>query len=99
MSISEFLSLIFVVAGCMFFISGTFGLIRMPDIYSRLHALTKGDNLGLGLVIVGVIIHHQSWIITLKLVVIWLLIIITSASVSHLIAKGAKARGIKPWKR
>jgi multicomponent Na+:H+ antiporter subunit G len=99
MNISNYFSLFFVAAGTLFFISGTIGLIRMPDIYSRLHALTKGDNLGLGLVILGVIIHQQSWIIAFKLLIVWLLIVTTSASVSHLIAKGAKSKGIKPWKR
>ena len=44
-----------VSAGALFFLAGTVGLLRFPDSLSRLHALTKADNLGLGLVVLGLL--------------------------------------------
>ena len=49
----EFLSIALVMAGAVFFLAGTVGLLRFPDFYTRLHVLTKADNLGLGLVVLG----------------------------------------------
>lgn len=54
-------ALILVVAGTLLFTAGTVGLIRFPDVANRLHALTKADNLGLGLVLAGVALLLGSW--------------------------------------
>lgn len=47
------LSLMLIGAGMLFFLAGSIGVLRLPDLLSRLHALTKADNLGLGLVVLG----------------------------------------------
>lgn len=80
---------LFIAAGTFFFLSGTIALLRFPDLYTRLHALTKADNLGLGLIVTGLAIHEQSLLITLKLFFIWLLILTASASISYLIGRSA----------
>ena len=81
---------IFIVLGIIFFLSGTIALIRFPDMFSRVHALTKADNLGLGFVAAGLALQAGSVFIALKLLFIWLLILLASASVSHLIARAAR---------
>lgn len=86
------ISWIIITVGLFFFTSGTIALVRFPDMMSRLHALTKADNLGLGLVIVGLILHYQSFYIAFKLILIWLVVVIASASCSHLIANAAYLR-------
>lgn len=48
------------LAGAFFFFAGTIGLLRFPDVYTRLHALTKADNLGLGLVVLGLVLQAES---------------------------------------
>jgi multicomponent Na+:H+ antiporter subunit G len=83
--------------GMPFFLCGTVGLLRFPDIYTRLHALTKADNVGLGLVTMGAMLQAQSWVTALKLLLIWLLILVTSAISCHLVARTALRRGIRPW--
>jgi len=98
-NISEIVSIVLAFVGTLFFVSGTVGLIRLPDIYTRLHALTKADNLGLGLIVIAVIVNSPSWLLAAKLILVWLLVITTSACVGYLIARGAKVKGIKPWKR
>ena len=84
---------LFIVTGVFFFLSGTIALLRFPDLYTRLHALTKADNLGLGFIVTGLAIHEQSLLIAIKLFFIWLLILIASASVSYLIGRSARLTG------
>ena len=82
----EVFSLIFCSAGLFFFFAGTVGLIRFPDTLSRLHALTKADNLGLGLIVIGLIPHLTSLLDVFRLLLVWLLILFSSAACSYLIA-------------
>lgn len=85
------------LAGSLFFFAGTLGLLRFPDVFARLHALTKADNVGLGLIVVGLAIESGSVTVGAKLLLIWLLVLLASASVAHLIARAALRRGIRPW--
>ena len=96
---SEFLTLLLLLAGAGFFLAGTVGLLRFPDVYTRLHALTKADNVGLGLVVAGLALEAESWTVAGKLLFIWLLVLMASASVAHLVARTALRKGIIPWKR
>ena len=79
-----------VSAGAFFFLAGTVGLLRFPDTLTRLHALTKADNLGLGLVVLGLLPQTGSLRDGLKLVSIWLLVLLAGATVSQLIARTAR---------
>lgn len=99
MSPGDYLSAALLFAGGVFFLAGTVGLLRFPDVYTRLHALTKADNVGLGLVIAGLAVQAGSWATAGKLLFIWLLVLLAGASVAHLVARGALHRGIQPWKR
>jgi multicomponent Na+:H+ antiporter subunit G len=76
-----------VSAGAFFFLAGTVGLLRFPDALTRLHALTKADNLGLGLVVLGLLPQAGSLRGGLKLVCVWLLVLLAGATVSQLIAR------------
>jgi multicomponent Na+:H+ antiporter subunit G len=84
------LSSILILAGVFFYLAGSIGLLRLPDLYSRLHALTKADNLGLGLLIAGVALHSQDLLIMLKLLLVWLAVLAASATSAHLIARQAR---------
>jgi len=96
---SEWISTLLLLSGAFFFVAGTVGLLRFPDVYTRLHALTKADNLGLGLTVAGLILQAESLPAALKLVLIWVLVIVTSAAASYLIAGSARTAGLRPWRR
>lgn len=81
-----------VAAGAFFFLAGSVGLLRFPDAYARLHALTKADNLGLALIVLGLLPHAGGVLAGLKLVVVWLLVLLSSATVSQLIARAERRR-------
>ena len=83
-------SIVAIVAGAFFFLAGTVGLLRFPDAYTRLHALTKADNLGLALVVIGLLPQTASVLAAAKLVLVWLLVLLSSAVVSQLIARAAR---------
>ena len=89
----DIVTIIAVSAGAFFFLAGTVGLLRFPDALTRLHALTKADNLGLGLVVLGLLPLAGSLREGLKLVCIWLLVLLAGATVSQLIARAALASG------
>lgn len=76
-----------VSAGVVFFLAGTVGLLRFPDSMTRLHALTKADNLGLGLVVLGLLPQAASVLEALKLVAVWLLTQLAGATVTQLVAR------------
>jgi len=92
----ESISALLVVAGAFFFLAGTVGLLRFPDVYTRLHTLTKADNLGLGLIVWGLILHSESVPAMLKLVLIWLLALLASATACYLVANTALRSGLSP---
>lgn len=82
-----------VSAGLFFFLAGTIGLLRFPDTLTRLHALTKADNLGLGLVVLGLLPRVDSVLAGLKLICVWLLVLLAGATASQLIARVARRSG------
>ena len=88
----DILTLVAVPAGILFFLAGSVGLLRFPDPLSRLHALTKADNLGLGLVVLGLLPRADGPLAAVKLVGIWLLVLLAGAAVAQLIARTVPRR-------
>ena len=84
-----------VLAGAFFFIAGTLGLLRFGDTLSRVHALTKADNLGLGLIVLGLLPLADSFADALKLLVIWALVLLGGTTAAQLVA-GAMRREQDP---
>jgi multicomponent Na+:H+ antiporter subunit G len=87
------------VTGAFFFLAGTVGLLRFPDVYTRLHALTKADNLGLGFVVAGLALESGDVLVAGKLGITWVLVLLSSSVSCQLIAGAALRSGVKPWRR
>jgi multicomponent Na+:H+ antiporter subunit G len=92
MSAADLATIIAVSTGLVFFLAGTVGVLRFPDFHSRLHALTKADNLGLGLIALGIAFQLSNPWDVVKLVLVWLLAVLAAASVAQLIARAALDR-------
>lgn len=84
---SDILTVCAVSLAAFLFLAGTVGLLRFPDPLTRLHALTKVDNLGLGLLVLGLLPHADGPLAALKLVTVWLLVQLSGAVVTQLIAR------------
>jgi multicomponent Na+:H+ antiporter subunit G len=87
------MAILAVASGAFFFLAGTVGLLRFPDPLCRLHALTKADNLGLGLVVLGLLFRATGPFAALKLIAVWLLTLFAGAAVTQLIARTARRDG------
>lgn len=90
MNIVEWIAAGVLTLGAVFYLAGTVGLLRFPDVYSRLHALTKADNLGLLLVCVGLGLLAADWQVGALLGTIWLLGLLAATVSAHLIARHAR---------
>ncbi|MBU1026891.1 MAG: monovalent cation/H(+) antiporter subunit G [Candidatus Margulisbacteria bacterium] len=84
--------------GVFFMFFGVLGIIRFPDIYTRLHPAGKAGVAGLLSVFIGLILYAGFSLITLRIILIAIFIVITSPVAAHAIARGAIESGIKPWK-
>ncbi|MCC5987819.1 MAG: monovalent cation/H(+) antiporter subunit G [Pararhodobacter sp.] len=95
--IAEFLrdglSVAFTALGLFFFAAGSLGLLRFPDVFSRLHALTKADNLGLGFLALGLMFQAPGWAVVAKLALIWALALLAAGTVAQLVARAALMKG------
>jgi multicomponent Na+:H+ antiporter subunit G len=80
-------------AGLFFFVAGTVGLIRFPDTFSRLHALTKADNLGLGFIALGIAFQAETWAQVARLALIWALALLAAGAMAQLVARTALDAG------
>lgn len=76
-----------ILTGAAFFLVGTLGLLRFPDAPTRIHALTKVDNLGLGLIVLGLLPGVSSWPVAIKMILIWLLAIAAASLAGHLVVQ------------
>jgi multicomponent Na+:H+ antiporter subunit G len=96
MSPLDLVSTAFFALGLFFFFAAAVGLVRFPDTLSRLHALTKADNVGLGLILTGILLQADSPWIAGKLVLIWLLTMISSATSCFLLARRVQGQDSPP---
>lgn len=93
MVVLDMFTVLAVSAGAFFFLAGTVGLLRFPDTLTRLHALTKADNLGLGLIALGLLPYADGVLGGLKLISVWLLAQLAAAVVSQLVARFVRDQG------
>lgn len=95
----EVVATVLIVLSLGFFAAGTIGLLRFPDVFMRLHAITKADNLGLGLLVLALILGAPSVRRAVELLLVWLFVLLASTTACHLVARNALRRGIRPWER
>ena len=89
-AMTDLFTIVAICAGSFFFLAGTVGLLRFPDSLTRLHALTKADNLGLGLIVLGLLPQADSVLGALKLVAIWALVQLAGATTAQFIAQALR---------
>ncbi len=94
--ISSVLTIIFVVLGIFFLLIGSVGIIRLPDFYSRTHATSKSDTLGMMLIIIGLIIFEGLTINSGKLLLVLLFILLANPIGAHALARAAYNSGLNP---
>ena len=89
---------IFIFLGLIFIFFGTLGIIRFPDIYTRLQTSSKCDAAGAVAILVGLMVREGLNSLSLRILVILLFLLLTNPVSTHAIARSAAIRGIKPWR-
>jgi multicomponent Na+:H+ antiporter subunit G len=89
-------SWVLILAGGLFTIVGAAGLVRMPDVYTRMHAASVTDTLGAGLLLLGFMLQAGLSLVLLKLVFLFVLFFFVSPVATHALANAALHYGIKP---
>ncbi len=92
---ADLASWLLIAAGGIFCLVGAIGLLRMPDLYTRMHAASVIDTLGAGLLLLGMMLQAGLTLVTVKLIVIALLLFFTGPTATHALARAAHARGVK----
>ena len=94
--ILDWISAGLLAAGSIFVLIGAFGLSRLPDFYTRLHAAGITDTLGAELILLGLMFQAGLSLVTIKLILISLFIFFTSPTATHAVANAARVMGLKP---
>jgi multicomponent Na+:H+ antiporter subunit G len=89
-------SWLLIVSGGAFLIVGAVGIVRMPDMYTRMHAASVIDTLGVGLMVAGLMLQAGLSLVTVKLLFLLALIFFTGPVVSHALAQAALYAGLAP---
>jgi multicomponent Na+:H+ antiporter subunit G len=95
-AVVEILSWILLVAGGCFVIVGTLGVLRLPDMFARMHGAGITDTLGAGLVLGGLMLQAGPTLVAVKLAIILLFLLLTSPVSTHALARAALADGARP---
>ena len=93
------MGLVFLSGGLLFLLVSAVGLVRLPDFFTRVHAVSKSETLGITLILLGVICYHGANLISLKFALIALFVAIANPVGAHLLTRAAVRTGFLPWKR
>lgn len=96
MIVLDIVSWVALVAGGFFCLVGAIGLNRFPDIFTRLHATSVSDTLGVGFLILGMLLQSEDWTVVVRLLLILLVLLMTGPVAGHALARAALHDGQKP---
>ncbi len=89
-------SWLLILTGCFFILVGAFGLLRLPDVFTRAHAASLIETLGAGFLFAGLMLQAGFTQVTLKLLFVLLLFFFTGPVITHALAQAAIQIGLKP---
>ena len=106
MGVLDILSWVAICGGLFFMVVGTIGILRMPDVYTRLHAAGMTDTMGAGLLLLGMALQAiegvshgevSYWFVFIRLVLVYAFLLFTSPIATHALARAGLAGGVEPW--
>ena len=95
--ISYTLTIIFVILGTFFMFIGSVGVVRLPDFFTRSHATSKSDTLGIMLIVAGLMFFEGFSLNSLKLLIVFIFVALANPVGAHALARAAFKFGVKPW--
>ena len=97
--LQEFVAAVLMLGGTAFMLLGSIGLVRLPDFYTRTHASSKIDTMGIMMLLAGLAVHEGLTLNTFKLVVVIVFVAAANPVGAHALARSALKFGLKPWYR
>jgi multicomponent Na+:H+ antiporter subunit G len=97
MQVTQIITTVLLALGCVVSLTGAYGLLRMPDFYSRLHTAGKTDSLGQVLIFLGLVLVTPDLLTQLKLVLVAAILMIAAPTATHAITKAAHLHHLRPW--
>jgi multicomponent Na+:H+ antiporter subunit G len=94
--LADLMSWALVLGGCFFILVGALGLIRMPDIFTRLHAGGVMDTMGAGMILAGLMFQTGLSLVTVKLVLVLAFVWFSSPISTYALARAALKSGEEP---
>lgn len=88
---------VLVVIGALVVLSGGIGLLRLPDFYTRTHAVGLTDTTGVGLILLGLLLQTPDWGVAVRLLLILLFLVLTSPTATHALAQAARKDRVHVW--
>ncbi len=88
----------FILIGLFFMLTGSIGVLRMPDVFCRMHAAGMTDTMGAGFVLLGLSLHAGFSLVLVRIILIYAFILVTSPISSHALARAALAGGVEPYR-
>lgn len=85
----EWIVSILLMAGALFMLVAAIGVVKLSDVYMRMHAITKAASLGAILMLAAVVLWHPQWIVGIEALMVVLFVILTSPIGAHMIARVA----------
>jgi multicomponent Na+:H+ antiporter subunit G len=84
-NIADIISIVSIYVGILFIVISAIGIIRMPDVYTRMSAVTKAVTLGVGFILLGVIIHFNETGILIKCTIIFVFLLFSLSVAAHVV--------------
>jgi multicomponent Na+:H+ antiporter subunit G len=97
--VGTIITVVLIVAGVFFLTVSALGLLRLPDFYTRAHAVGKSETLGSILVLSGLAVYNGCELSTIKILFILFFVLIANPTATHAIARAALRTGLQPWTR
>jgi multicomponent Na+:H+ antiporter subunit G len=92
----DIVSWILMGLGAVFLVIAGIGILRLPDVFARMHAASIGDTMGAGLILAGLMLQGGISLVTVKLIFVFILLFMTSPTATHALAKAALTGNVKP---
>ncbi len=97
LTLSEALAAGLLAAGLFFILAAVVGILRLPDFFTRLHAIGKCDTVGLSLSLLGLALLARDPAVTIKLVLVLILVAVANPTATHTLARAALKSGVPVW--
>lgn len=94
----DVLSWISILAGLFFILVGTLGVLRLPDVYTRMHATGMTDTMGAGFLVLGMCFQTGLTLVTLRILLVYAFLLFTSPIATHALARAALSGGVEPYR-